>query len=355
MSTNAHVILVKRPGTNGTPTADNFGFEECPFPAELEAGEILIKTLYLSVDPALRCRMNEDTGVHYVTPWEIGKEIGGFIGVGQVIKSSDPAFSPGDIVEAQAAWPWVALFKRKQEEQNPLRKVDTSLLGGKLTLPLTVLGLIGLTSYLGIKEKGGINPGQNQTLVVSGAAGACGSVAGQLGRLEGCTRVVGICGSNEKCQFLTQELGFDGAINYKTENVKERLAALCPDGVDVYFDNVGGEMSDTVISQMNKNSNVILCGQIAVYNKDVPYPPPIPESTETRIKDMNINRTRFLVLNYADKFEEAMTKLAELVLSGKIKVRETTMEGLENTGKAFVSMMNGGNIGKQIVHVADPS
>ncbi|XP_062616673.1 prostaglandin reductase 2-like [Saccostrea cucullata] len=354
MSTNAHVILIKRPGVNGVPTEDNFGFEECPYPPDPDPGEILIKTLYLSVDPALRCRMNEDTGVHYMSPWEIGQELGGFGGIGQVIKSADPEFTPGDFVESQNGWPWVGYFKRKQNEQNPLRKIDKSLLGGNLTLPLTVLGMIGLTSYLGIKEKGGIKPGGNQTMVISGAAGACGSLAGQLGRLEGCTRVVGICGSDTKCKFLTEELGFDAAINYKTENVKERLSELCPNGVDVYFDNVGGEISNIVINQMNKDSNVILCGQIAVYNKDLPYPPPIPESIESRLKEQNISRTRFLVLNYVEKFEESLKKLAELVLSGKLKVRETIMEGLENTGKAFVSMMNGGNIGKQLVHVADP-
>ncbi|XP_048735463.2 prostaglandin reductase 2-like [Ostrea edulis] len=354
MSTNAHVIFVKRPGVDGAPADDNFGFEECPFPPDPEPGEILIKTLYLSVDPALRCRMNEKTGADYLTPWKIGEEAGGFGGLGQVIKSADPEFSPGDILESQFGWPWVAYFKQRQNKQTPLRKLDTALLGGNLTLPLTVLGMIGLTSYLGVKEKGGIKLGHNQAMVVSGAAGACGSIAGQLGRLEGCTTVVGICGSVEKCKVLTEELGFDAAINYKTEDVKEKLAELCPCGVDVYFDNVGGEISNTVINQMNKDSNVILCGQIAVYNQDLPYPPPIPESIESRLKELNISRTRFLVLNYVEKFEESLKKLAELVLSGKLKVRETTMEGLENTGKAFVSMMNGGNIGKQLVHVADP-
>ncbi|XP_075610484.1 prostaglandin reductase 2 isoform X4 [Balearica regulorum gibbericeps] len=226
------------------------------------------------------------------------------------------------------------------------------LVNGRLSYFLGAAGITGLTALLGIKEKGHVTVGANQTMVVSGAAGACGSLAGQIGRLEGCSRVVGIAGTDEKCSILVQEMGFDAAINYKKGDVAEQLRELCPGGVDVYFDNVGGDISDTVISQMNQNSHIILCGQISQYNKDVPYPPPLPPDTEKIQKERNITRERFLVLNYMDKQEASVLQLCQWIQEGKLKVRETVVEGLANIGAAFQSMMNGGNIGKQIVSVS---
>ncbi|XP_076099939.1 prostaglandin reductase 2-like isoform X1 [Mytilus galloprovincialis] len=350
MTENQNVVFVSRPGVNGEPKEENFRFEQCPYPVDIQKDEVLIKTLYLSTDPALRCRMNESTGVDYVGPWQIGETIEGFGGVGSVMKSLNPEFVEGDLVCSQYGWPWKEYFVKKPDKS--FQKVDKSLVGGKISYCLSILSLTGLTSYLGLTEKGHIQP--SHTLVISGAAGACGSLAGQFGRLKGCDKVIGICGSDEKCQYLTDELGFNGAINYKTQNIKDELSKHCPKGIDVYFDNVGGTISDQVIKQMNKDSHVILCGQISVYNKDVPYPPPIPEETQQCLQQNNITRERFLVLNYPEKFDESLKQIAEWLLSGKIKVKETVAEGLVNAGPAFVSMMRGGNIGKQLIHVASP-
>uniref|UniRef100_A0ACB8G410 Prostaglandin reductase 2 n=2 Tax=Sphaerodactylus townsendi TaxID=933632 RepID=A0ACB8G410_9SAUR len=190
-------------------------------------------------------------------------------------------------------------------------------------------------------------------MVVSGAAGACGSLAGQIGFLEGCSRVVGICGTNEKCSTLVSEMGFDAAINYKEEDVVQRLRVLCPDGVDVYFDNVGGGISYAVIAHMNPNSHIILCGQISQYNNDMLHPPPLPPAIEEIRKARNITSERFILLNYTDKYPASTAQLCQWIKEGKLKVRETVVNGLENIGAAFVSMMSGGNIGKQIVHVSD--
>ncbi|XP_059505459.1 prostaglandin reductase 2-like [Stegostoma tigrinum] len=175
----------------------------------------------------------------------------------------------------------------------------------------------------------------------------------QIGRLEGCPRVVGICGTDQKCQVLVSEIGFVAAVNYKKDNVAEKIQEYCPGGVDTYFDNVGGDISNTVISQMKPNSHIILCGQISQYNKDVPYPPPLPPPTDAILKEKNITRERFLVLNYTEKFDVGMVQLSQWLKEGKLKVRETVVKGLENIGAAFQSMMKGGNIGKQIVLVSD--
>ncbi|XP_030070846.1 prostaglandin reductase 2 isoform X2 [Microcaecilia unicolor] len=231
--------------------------------------------------------------------------------------------------------------------------LDPELVDGHLSYFLGAVGMPGLTALFGVKEKGHVTPGASQTMVVSGAAGACGSLAGQIGRLEGCSRVVGISGSDEKCSILVSELGFDAAVNYKRGNMTQKLREFCPAGVDIYFDNVGGDVSDVVLSQMNQNSHVILCGQISQYNKDVPYPPPLSPQTEAALRDKNITRDRFLVLWYADKHEAGILQLSQWVREGKLKVRETVTKGLENIGAAFQSMMKGGNIGKQIVLVSE--
>lgn len=311
-----------------------------------------MKTLYLSVDPYMRCRMNEDSGTSYLTPWSIGESPSGG-GVGQVIESRSEKFHAGDIVQS-GGWPWQE-FSTFPVTANPtLQKEESGYLCTNPSLLLGIVGLTGLTSYIGLKEKAHIKPGANQVMVISGAAGACGIAAGQIAKLEGCGVVVGICGTDEKCRFLTEEMGFDIAINYKTtENISEQLQMKCPAGIDVYFDNVGGEISNEVIRCMNKDSHIVLCGQISLYNKDVPYPPPIPQDIQDILQTRNITRDRFLVLNYMEKFPDGKKQLESWVREGKLKNRETIVEGLENTGKAFVEMMRGANIGKQIVKVAE--
>ncbi|XP_027700712.1 prostaglandin reductase 2 [Vombatus ursinus] len=342
------VVLNSRPGKNGNPVAENFHMEEANLPDKLNAGQVKVQTLYLSVDPYMRCKMNEDTGTDYIKPWQLSEVVYGG-GVGVIEESQHANLAKGDFV-TYFYWPWQT---KAILEGSTLEKVDPQLVDGHLSYFLGAIGMPGLTSFLGIKEKGHITVGSNQTMVVSGAAGACGSLAGQIGHLEGCSRVVGICGTDEKCSILVSELGFDAAINYKKENVAEQLHKLCPSGVDVYFDNVGGDISDTVISQMNQNSHVILCGQISQYNKDVPYPPPLLPEVESILKTRNITRERFLVLNYKDKYESGILQLSQWFKEGKLKIKETVINGLENMGVAFQSMMTGGNIGKQIVHISE--
>lgn len=343
------VVLNSRPGNNGEPVPANFRVEEKTLAAVLTDGEVLVRTLCLSVDPYMRCRMNEDTGVDYVTPWQLCECVDGG-GLGVVEDSCCSTLSEGDVVTAAFNWPWQTHAVMKA---GVLQKVDPQLVDGHLSYLLGAVGLTGLTSLLGIREKGNVTKGANQTMVVSGAAGACGSIAGQIGRLDGCVRVVGICGSEEKCRALVDDLGFSAAINYRQEDVPKRLKECCPDGIDVYFDNVGGAISDTVIVQMNKNSHVILCGQISQYNKDVPYPPPLSEDTQETLRRRNITRERFTVLNYMNKADAALGELSQQVKSGQIKVLETVVNGIENMGDAFCSMMKGGNIGKQIVKISE--
>ncbi|XP_068802151.1 prostaglandin reductase 2-like isoform X2 [Struthio camelus] len=295
----------------------------------------------------MRYRMNDDRSSDYLQPWHLSEVADGG-GIGVVEESKHNKFAKGDFVTS-FNWPWqtVAIL-----DGGLLQKLVPELVDGRLSYFLGAAGITGLTALLGIREKGHVTAGANQTMVVSGAAGACGSLAGQIGRLEGCARVVGIAGTDEKCSILVSEMGFDAAINYKKGNVAEELRELCPDGVDVYFDNVGGDISNAVISQMNENSHVVLCGQISQYNKDVPYPTPLPPEVEKIYKERNITREEFLVLNYMDKQEASILQLCQWIKEGKLKVRETVVEGLGNIGDAFQSMMKGGNIGKQIVSVS---
>ncbi|XP_069566657.1 prostaglandin reductase 2 [Brachyistius frenatus] len=342
------VLLNSRPGTNGTPVPDNFRVEEMTLARDLKDGEVLVRTRYLSVDPYMRCRMNEDTGADYLDPWKLSECVDGG-GVGLVESSRYTACAEGDVVTS-FTWPWQT---HAVMAGSSLQKVDTQLVDGHISYFLGAFGITGLTALLGVREKGKVTKGANQTMVVSSAAGACGSIAGQIGRLDGCARVVGICGSDEKCKALVEDLSFSAAINYHEGDLPARLKESCPDGIDVYFDNVGGAISDTVISQMNTNSHVILCGQISQYNMDVPYPPPLSDETQENLRSKNITRERFMVLGYMNKADAALFELSRWVKSAQLKVLETVVNGIENMGVAFCSMMKGGNIGKQIIKILD--
>ncbi|XP_030642063.1 prostaglandin reductase 2 isoform X3 [Chanos chanos] len=272
------VVLHSRPGKNGQPAPENFHVEETSLSTDLKHGELLVRTLYLTVDPYMRCRMNEDTGTDYLLPWRLSECIDGG-GIGIVESSKSEAFAEGDIVTS-FNWRWQS---HDVMDGSHLQKVDPRMVDGHLSYFLGAVGMPGLTALLGVREKGHVIPGANQTMVVSGAAGACGSLAGQ----------------------------------------------------------------------MNKDGHVILCGQISQYNKDVPYPPPLCDETQEALRSKNITRERFMVLNYMDKHEKGLIQLSDWVKTGKIKVLETIMNGLENMGVAFCSMMTGGNIGKQIVKISD--
>lgn len=342
------ILLNSRPGNNGVPVPENFRMEETSLPQDLKEGQVLVRTLYLSVDPYMRCRMNEETGAKYLTPWEVSECVDGG-GVAVVESSRYPGLSQGDMVTSfNCRWQ-----TRDVVNGSILQKVDPKLVDGHISYFLGTVGMPGLTALLGVREKGHVTKGANQTLVVSGAAGACGSIAGQIGRLDGCSRVVGICGSQEKCQVLVEELGFTAALNYRKDDIPARLRECCPSGVDVYFDNVGGPISDAVIAQMNAGGHVILCGQISQYNKDTPYPPPLCEGTKEALRSKNITRERFMVLNYMDQHEAALLELSNWVRTGQVKALETVANGIENMGVAFCSMMKGGNLGKQIIKVSE--
>ncbi|XP_783631.4 prostaglandin reductase 2 [Strongylocentrotus purpuratus] len=350
---NKRVVLASRPGINTKPTVDHFEVEECPVP-EIKDGTIIVKTLCLSVDPYMRCRMNLDTGTDYMSPWRLHQTIDGG-GVGIIVESQCRGFRRGEILES-FHWPWqvYALMELRGVNCLLVKKVDPALIERHFSLICGLFGLPGQAAYIGIREKGHVIPEASQSFVVSAAAGACGSLAGQIARLQGCSPVVGICGSDTKCSFLQEELSFHHAINYRTQDVFLRIKECCPEGVDIYFDNVGGDISNSVIKQMNENSHIILCGQISMYNTNVPYPPSLPEEIEQIREERNITRDRFLVLNYVEEFPAAIAQLAAWWKEGKLKYKETVTHGLENAPLAFVSMMNGGNIGKQIIHVAEP-
>ncbi|EDO41818.1 predicted protein [Nematostella vectensis] len=346
---NSRVILRSRPGKVNPPSLENFAVEPVEPPLVCEQGEILVKTLYLSVDPYMRSRMNEGGSVGYIAPFEIGKVLSGG-GVGRVEESKSDKFSVGDIVEC-FGFPWQHYCVLPEDHQS-LRKVESEIVCENPSLALGLCGLTALTSLIALQERGHIVPGQNQTVVVTGAAGACGSAAGQIAKIFGCGKLVGICGSEEKCQYI-KELGFDSSINYKqVDNMAEELRKHCPQGIDVYFDNVGGEISNEIIRLMNKNSHVIICGQISTYNQDIPYPNPLPQDVQEIVTKQNITRERFLVLDFSPLIPAARAQLEVWVKEGKLKNRETVEEGLENVAKAFLSMMSGGNIGKQVVKVA---
>ncbi|XP_068756462.1 prostaglandin reductase 2-like [Montipora capricornis] len=346
---NRCIVLRSRPGVENEPTESNFALKTIEI-SSVSEGQVLARTLFLSVDPYMRCQMNEHTGTGYLAPWSLGQPPKGG-GLGTVVKSKCEGLREGDILYS-FQWPWKEFVVFSGDDSH-LSKESSPFLCSNPSLLLGIVGMTGLTSYFGIREKAHIKSGTNQSVVISGAAGACGMAAGQIAKLDGCGMVIGICGSDDKCHWLTDELGFDYAINYKTtKNIKEEIQLKCPAGIDVYFDNVGGEVSNEVIRCMNPNSHVVLCGQIAMYNKDVPYPPPIPEDIQNQLRNNNITRDRFLVLNYVEKFQDAKKQLEAWVREGKLKYRETIEKGLENTGRALVSLMRGGNIGKQVVKVA---
>lgn len=260
---------------------------------------------------------------------------------GQVVESNHPQFASGDIVQGMFGWQQYAV-----SDGTGVRKVDPSL--APISTALGVLGMPGLTAYFGLLDIGKPQPGE--TVVISGAAGAVGSIVGQIAKMRGC-HVVGVAGSDEKVQWLTEELGFDSAFNYKTTPYYYRkLLTLCPKGIDVYFDNVGGEITDAVIRLINVRARLVICGQISQYNLEK------PESGPRWLWALIVNQARvegFLVHQFADRHEEALREMASWVKEGKLKYRETIVDGIENAPRAFIGILMGENIGKQLVKIAD--
>ncbi|WP_435319936.1 NADP-dependent oxidoreductase [Haloarchaeobius sp. TZWSO28] len=326
--------LAERP--EGEPDADSFELREDDVP-EPAPGELLVRVRYLSVDPYMRGRMRDRES--YAEPWDVGDVLKGGI-VGEVVTSESDQYDAGDLVTGEGTWADYSLL-----DADDVAPVDTDVAG--LPAYLGVLGMPGRTAYFGLLEVGEPKPGE--TVVVSGAAGAVGSVVGQIAKLNGC-RVVGFAGSDEKTEWLTEHLGFDAAINYKTtEDYGAALDDAAPGGVDVYFDNVGGPITDAVFTKLNLDARVAVCGQIAHYNDEsVPMGPrKLPMLIAPRAKVQGL-----LISDYVTRFGEASSQLATWVASGELAHRETVVEGLEHAPDAFLGLFSGDNIGKQVVQVS---
>ena len=331
--TTKQIVLASRP--KGMPTEDNFRSEEVNLPA-LKNDEVLLEGIYYSVDPYMRGRMNDAKS--YAPPFNLDEPIVGSV-VATVKESKTDRFKQGDIVIGSLPWKEFMIAGA-----GDIRKVDTSI--APASYYLGVLGMTGLTAYFGLLYIG--KPKQGETLVVSGAAGAVGVVVGQIAKIKGC-RVVGIAGSEEKIALLKNEFGFDEGINYKTtDNMKDAIAKACPAGVDVYFDNVGGEISDAVISNINFHARIPLCGQISLYNaKEVPMGPRLQPMLLTR----SVLMQGFIISNYQDQFPEGIQMLAQWIKEDKLKFTETIEQGFENLPKALLGLFNGENTGKMVVAV----
>ncbi|MFW6174758.1 MAG: NADP-dependent oxidoreductase [Chloroflexota bacterium] len=331
---NRQVTMASRP--DGFPSEDNFRIVETEAPAP-QRGQVLVRTLWLSLDPYMRGRMNP--GPSYAAPVEPGGVMQGEV-VGRVEKSESEKFKPGDIVRAHLGWQEFGVV-----EAGDAYRVDPSL--GPVSTAVGVLGMPGLTAYFGLFRVG--RPEAGDTVVVSAASGAVGAVVGQLAKIAGC-RAVGIAGSDEKVGYVVDELGFDVGINYRAQNVGAALGDACPDGVDVYFDNVGGAVSDAVLDHLAVGARVSLCGQISQYN--VPEQEP-DGRTLRKIHAKRATAQGFLVYQFAQQWEDARRRLARWVNSGRLKYREDVVDGLENAPRAFIGMLRGENFGKLLVRVSE--
>ncbi|KAA5821404.1 NADP-dependent oxidoreductase [Algibacter amylolyticus] len=328
------ILLNNRP--QGKPTVSNFEFVTEDSELTISEGEILLEAAYVSVDPYLRGRMSDAKS--YIPPFELNKPVHSGV-VAKVIASKNKNFKEGDYVSGMLNW-----STQQISNGEGLNKVDGSK--APLSTYLGVLGMTGLTAYLGLNEIG--KPQAGETIVVSGAAGAVGSVVGQIAKILG-LNVIGIAGTDEKIDMLKDKFGFDAGINYNTsKDINADLEKLAPNGVDIYFDNVGGPISDAVLFNINRFARIIICGAISVYNETE-----LPTSLSVQpflVKNSALMQG-FIVSNYAEKFPEAIQKLAGWLSEGKLKYTETIVEGFDNIPSAFIDLFEGKNKGKMIVKI----
>ncbi len=334
-SVNRQWVLAHRPV--GDIRQGDLQLKESPVP-EPGDGEILIRNIYLSLDPTNRIWMSDMD--QYMPPVEIGEVMrGGTLGV--VVKSRHPNFQEGDMaLPGLGGWQDYLVVPGDAAGKIPVE------LGVPLDAWMSVLGATGATAYFGLLDIGKPQPGE--TVVVSAAAGAVGSVAGQIAKIKGC-HVVGIAGADDKCRWVTEELGFDACINYKTEPVLERLRELCPNGIDVYFENVGGEILDAVLTLINQNARIALCGLISSYNATEPVPGPY------MFRNILMKRARvegFIIIDYLPRFPEAIQAMAGWMMEGKLKYKTDIVDGLENAPDAVQRLFTGANTGKLLVRIA---
>ena len=333
----SHRVIKMASHPDGALEDDDFDLvdERVPEPAD---GEALVRTLYLSLDPAIRVWMN---GIDTYVP---GIQVGDVMragGLGEVVQSRNAAYTEGDLVFGMMQWSEYCIARAGPDGMMTLPRQEP------ITAFLSVLGVTGLTAYFGMFDVA--QPKEGETVVVSGAAGAVGSVAGQIGKIIGC-RVVGIAGGPEKCAWITDELGFDAWIDYKSEDVAARLRETCPDGIDVFFDNVGGEILDAVLGQINLHARIALCGAISQYDTAELSPGP------RNFINLLPQRGRvegFILLDYRDRFVDAILQLGQWVQEGRIRYAEDIVDGLENAPAAFRRLFTGENTGKLIVKVAE--
>ena len=330
---NRQIILASRPA--GMPTLENFRIVDAELPQPKD-GEVLIRTLYLSVDPYMRGRMSDRKS--YVPPFTLNEVITGSV-VAEVIESRSSTFQSGDTVTGFLGWRLFSVAKAPE-----LRKIESNL--APVTTALGVLGIPGLTAYFGLLDIG--QPKEGETVVVSGAAGAVGMTVCQIAKIKGC-RVVGIAGSDVKNQYLENDLWVDATVNYKTAgDIRQTLKDACPDGVDIYFDNVGSEISDAVMPFINNGARVVICGQISLYNLEKPaFGPRVQPYLLVKSALMK----GFIITDYAARFAEGLSQLGQWLAGGKLKYAENIVEGFENAPRAFLGLFAGENLGKQLVKV----
>jgi hypothetical protein len=336
---NRRFLLASRP--HGEPTADNFRLEKLSTP-QPAAGQVLLRTVYLSLDPYMRGRMSDAPS--YAPPVEIGEVMVGGT-VSRVVTSQHPDFKPGDWVLGYDGWQDYALSDGSGlRNLGPDYKHPSRLLG--------VLGMPGFTAYMGLMEIGQPKPGE--TLVVAAASGAVGSVVGQVAKLKGC-RVVGVAGGKEKCRYVIEELGFDACVDHRAPDFAEQLAAACPQGIDIYYENVGGAVFDAVIPLLNTQARIPVCGIIAHYNAtDLPAGPDRLPMLQGLILRKRIRMQGFIIFDdFSEGFEDFLHQMGAWVEQGKIKFREDLVDGLENAPQAFIGLLQGKNFGKLVIRVGD--
>jgi NADPH-dependent curcumin reductase len=329
---NKRIVLASRP--KGWVTEDNFRLESAPV-AQPKDGEVLVKSLWLSLDPYMRGRMNDTKS--YAAKQELGEVmIGGT--VGEVVESKNPKFAAGDKVLGMLGWQQYGLSSGAG-----LNKIDASRV--PMQAFLGVLGMPGVTAWVGLLDI--CQPKAGETVVVSAASGAVGSVVGQIAKLKGC-RAVGIAGGKAKCDYVVKELGFDACVDYKAGKLKDDLKAAAPDGIDCYFENVGGEILDAALARMNAFSRIAVCGLISQYNVTEPY----GVKNFGSILTNRIKVQGFIVSDRMELWPNALPELIGWVAAGKIKYRESVAQGLENAPQAFIGLLKGENFGKQLVKIS---
>jgi NADPH-dependent curcumin reductase len=330
---NRQIRLKSRP--SGPPTPANFEAADVPLPPARD-GDVVRRTLFLSLDPYMRGRMSDEPS--YAAPVDVGAVMCGHT-VSQVVESRHPDFAKGDIVAGYDGWQLFAASPGKD-----VRKLDPS--AGPVSTAIGVLGMPGLTAFVGLIDIG--QPTSGETVVVSAASGAVGSIVGQLAKTRGC-RAVGVAGSRDKCRYVVDELGFDACVNYKTDDLVPALKAACPGGIDVYFDNVGGAVLAAVLTNLNRGARIPLCGLISQYNAtDTPAGP--------NLRPLLVNRAMirgFIVSDHTDRFPVFLKEVAPLVRQGRIKYREDIVDGLDRAPSALIGLLEGRNFGKMLVRVSE--